>query len=79
GEKIADQRYLPFGEERWNAVDLPNDRGYTGQRNEKHNTHYVVQGFGLAGLQRPLLLGLFRTVRQRRYPPARSCGCEGVR
>ncbi|HEY9078051.1 MAG TPA: RHS repeat-associated core domain-containing protein [Anaerolineaceae bacterium] len=39
GEKIADQRYLPFGEERWNAVDLPNDRGYTGQRNEP--------GFGL--------------------------------
>ncbi|HEY9078053.1 MAG TPA: RHS repeat-associated core domain-containing protein [Anaerolineaceae bacterium] len=39
GEKIADQRCLPFGEERWNAVDLPNDRSYTGQRNEP--------GFGL--------------------------------
>ncbi|HEY9078055.1 MAG TPA: hypothetical protein VIO61_16080 [Anaerolineaceae bacterium] len=39
GEKIADQRHLPFGEECWNAVDLPNDRGYTGQRNEV--------GFGL--------------------------------
>ena len=40
GETIANVRCLPFGEERWNEVDMPTtDRGYTAQRNE--------QGFGL--------------------------------
>ena len=39
GSEVANARYLPFGEERWNEVDQPTDHGYTGQRNEK--------GFGL--------------------------------
>jgi len=32
GSVIANARYLPFGQERWDSVDMPGDRGYTGQR-----------------------------------------------
>jgi RHS repeat-associated protein len=39
GSVVSNVGYLPYGQERWTDVNVPTDKGYTGQRNET--------GFGL--------------------------------
>ena len=34
GQKVAEQRYYPFGDVRWSDGTLPTDRQFTGQRLE---------------------------------------------